>query len=177
LSSSTDPRAEDLVLVGRLGRAHGLRGFLVLIPESDNESRFTRGSLLLLESGRPVTIREVLSIPNGLALAFDGYEDRTAAEALRGADLFVDVASRRQLDADEFWPDELVGLVVRNMAGSLMGRVEAIDDSSAQTRLVVGTTSGRFLVPLVAALVPEISVAEGYLVVAELAGLFHDESP
>ncbi|MEX0946540.1 MAG: ribosome maturation factor RimM [Acidimicrobiia bacterium] len=178
MSSSTDSpqAADDLVLVGRLGRAHGLRGFLVLISDSDNDARFERGSELVLGSGNALTIRDVLTIPNGRALAFVGYDDRTIAEVLRGEELYVVAATRRPLAPDEFWPDELIGLDVRNTAGSTVGRVEAIDDTSAQTRLIVATLSGQFMVPLVTALVPEVSMAGGYLVVADLPGLFDDQT-
>lgn len=164
------------MLVGRLGRAHGLRGFLVLISESDNDARFERGSDLLLGSGHVLTIRDVLPVPNGRALAFVGFDDRTVAEVLAGEELYVVAAARRPLDADEFWPDELIGLDVRTTAGLTLGRVEAIDDTSAQTRLIVATLSGLFMVPLVAALVPEVSMAGGYLVVAEFPGLFDDQT-
>ncbi len=169
--------SDDLVLVGRLGRPHGLAGFLVLIPESDNDGRFLEGAELLLGPGRSVVVRRTLSIPGGRALAFVGFNDRTAAEVLRGADLFVVASDRRRLDHDEFWPDELTGLSVRSVSGLTLGRVEEVDDTSAQARLMIATSTGVFMVPLVAALVPEVSVAEGYLVVADLPGLLEIEGP
>jgi 16S rRNA processing protein RimM len=172
LNSSTDP---DLVLVGRLGRAHGLRGFLVLFPESDNDARFDPGSNLLLASGDVLTVRETMMVPNGQAIAFAGFDDRTAVEHLRSAELFVEAGARRLLDTDEFWPDELVGLSVRDRAGATLGFVESIDDSSAQTRLTVLTEAGRYQVPLVRDLIPDISVLGGYLVVEDLPGLLSED--
>jgi 16S rRNA processing protein RimM len=172
LNSSTDP---DLVLVGRLGRPHGLRGFLVLFPESDNDARFDPGSHLLLASGHVLTVRETMAIPHGRAIAFAGLNDRSAIEHLRSAELFVEAAARRPLEADEFWPDELVGLMVRDRSGATLGMVESVDNNSAQTRLVVVTEAGRYQVPLVRDLIPDISVGDGYLVVENLPGLLgHD---
>jgi 16S rRNA processing protein RimM len=172
LNSSTDP---DLVLVGRLGRPHGLKGFLVLFAESDNDARFDPGSRLLLASGDALTVRETMMVPNGRAIAFTGFDDRTVVEHLRSAELFVEAGARRHLDDDEFWPDELVGLSVRSRVGDILGVVEAIDDSSAQTRLTILTAAGRYLVPLVRDLIPDISVADGYLVVEDLPGLLSED--
>ena len=172
MNSSTNP---DLVLVGRLGRPHGLKGFLVLFPESDNDARFDPGSRLLVASGDVLTIRETMAIPHGRAIAFAGLEDRTVVEHLRSAELFVEEDARRRLEADEFWPDELVGLAVRDRSGADRGVVESVDDTSAQTRLTVLTASGRYQVPLVRDLIPDISVVGGYLVVEDLPGLLSED--
>jgi 16S rRNA processing protein RimM len=172
LNSSTDP---DLVLVGRLGRPHGLKGFLVLFPETDNDARFDQGSRLLLSSGEVLTVRETMLVTNGRAIAFAGFDDRSAVEHLRGAELFVEAEARRLLGDDEFWPDQLVGLSVQSRAGVALGLVESIDDSSAQTRLTVVTGTGRYQVPLVRELIPDISVAGGYLVVEDLPGLLSED--
>lgn len=172
MNSSTEP---DLVLVGRLGRPHGLKGFLVLFPESDNDARFDPGSRLLLSSGDVLTVRETMLVPNGRAIAFAGFDDRTVVEHLRSADLYVEAEARRPLDADEFWPDELVGLSVRDRTGASLGLVESVDDTSAQTRLTVLTGAGRYQVPLVRDLIPEISVSGGYLVVEDLPGLLSED--
>ena len=172
MNSSTDP---DLVLVGRLGRPHGLKGFLVLFPESDNDVRFDPGSRLLVASGDVLTVRQTVAIPNGRAIAFAGFDDRTVVEHLRGVELFVEAGARRRLERDEFWPDELVGLTVRDWAGADLGVVESVDDTSAQTRLTVLADSGRYQVPLVQDLIPDISVRGGYLVVEDLPGLLSED--
>jgi 16S rRNA processing protein RimM len=172
LNSSTD---SDLVLVGRLGRPHGLKGFLVLFPESDNDARFDPGSRLLMASGDELTVRETMAIPTGRAIAFAGFDDRTVVEHLRGAEVFVEAGARRRLDTDEYWPDELVGLTVRDRSGTTLGVVESVDDTSAQTRVTVLTHSGRYQVPLVRDLIPVISVPNGYLVVADLPGLLSED--
>jgi len=174
-NSSTDQKPADLVLVGRLGRPHGLKGFLVLFPDSDNPARFEAGSKLLLASRERLVVRETMAIPSGRAVAFAGLDDRTAAERLRGAVLYVEAEARRVLEGDEFWPDELVGLSVRDRAGVTVGAVESVDDTSAQTRLLVLTKDGHYQVPLVRDLIPEISVQGGYVVVEDLPGLLSDD--
>lgn len=177
LTSSTDPGQEDLVLIGRLGRPHGLRGHLLLIPESDYPDRFRPGSGLILDSGERVTVSDFRPSGPGFIIAFAGLEDRTAAERLRGLQVFIPADQRRALEPDEYWPDELVGLSVRDQAGTVRGRVAAVDDEAPQARLVVTTPNGDRLVPLVAALVTEISISHGYLVIEDVPGLLDDDAP
>lgn len=177
MTSSTDPNQEDLVLIGRLGRPHGLRGHLLLIPESDHPDRFRPGARLTLDSGDTVTVSDFRPSGPGYIVAFAGHEDRTAAERLRGLQVFIPAHQRRALETDEYWPDELVGLTVRDQAGTIRGRVRAVDDEAPQPRLVVSTPNGDRLVPLVAALVTEISMSQGYLVIDDVPGLLDDDLP
>ncbi len=178
LTSSTEPADPpgELVLVGRLGRPHGLRGHLAIVSETDNEERFVPGARVLLRSGEALTVAEHRLGGAGQVIAFVGISDRNQAESLRGSELFVELGERRRLREDEYWPDELVGLEVRDQTGATRGRVEAVDDNAPQTRLVVATSAGTRLVPLVAPLVTEVSLAAGYLVVADIPGLLADEA-
>ena len=117
------------------------------------------------------TIEAVRRTERGVLVRFEGCRDRNAAEALRGRELTIDLAERRALDADEFWPDELEGLEVRLGDGTVVGTVVEVVEGAAQDRLVVETAAGRVEVPFVVELVPEVRLDEGYLVVAPLEGL------
>ena len=101
----------------------------------------------------------------GHEVAFAEIVDRTAAEAIRGSDVFV--SQRRELADHEFWPDQLVGLDVRPAGGKV---VEVIH-GPAQDRLVIERGSDRFEVPFVDALVPEVDLEEGFVVLEEIEGL------
>jgi 16S rRNA processing protein RimM len=105
---------------------------------------------------------------------FAEITDRSAAEELAKADLFIEAGDRRQLAAGEFWPDELIGLEARSPTGDLLGRVVEVEDAVPQARLVVETASGPRLIPLVNELVPEIRADEGYLVLTPIPGLLDD---
>jgi 16S rRNA processing protein RimM len=85
--------------------------------------------------------------------------------------LFIDPAERRDLDPDEFWPDELVGLSARSENGDLLGEVVDVIEGPAQFRLVIQSPSGTFEVPFVAALVPQVDLEAGSLVLADIPGL------
>ena len=106
-----------------------------------------------------------------LLVEFVGVSDRTSAEELRGAELYIEERQRRPLGAEEFWPDELVGLEVRTAKGRKVGRVREVEWSDAQNRLVIETDSGLREVPFVDELVPAVNLPDGYLTVVNLPGL------
>jgi 16S rRNA processing protein RimM len=150
LSSST-----DRVVVGRIGRPHGLDGEVTILPDSDDPDRFCPGAGFLTDTGRELVLRSSKPYRDrGLVVGFDGIRSRIEAEQLRGAILTVARAERRSLGDGEFWPDDLVGLTVIDPAGTRLGVVDRVEFGSAQDRLVVRTdTGGDVLVPFVEDLV------------------------
>lgn len=160
------------MIVGRIGRPHGLRGEVTVLPESDDPTRFAPGSALTTDEGRRLVV--VAAFPyrdKGLIVAFDGVTDRQQAEALRGAVVGAPVSTRRTLEEDEFWPEDLVGLQAVDPDGEVLGAVAAVDFGSAQDRIVVRTTDGRdVLVPFVDEIVGDPS--GGRIEIRDPGGLF-----
>lgn len=161
----------ELVTVGTVGKPHGLQGTVVIHPETDNPERFVPGAALKTDSGRVLTVRTVRSSEAVLLVSFIDVDDRDAAESLRGLTLSIDPSQRRSLSADEFWPEDLIGLEVRDPSGRALGYIKEVDAESPQSRLTIATPQGDFVVPLVTALVPEINLADRYLVVEPIEGL------
>lgn len=164
------------LVVGRLGRAHGIRGELTVEVRTDvPEERFAVGSVLLC-SGRAdvpstVTVTEAHWHSGRLLLRLDGVSDRTAAEALRGTLLEADVEPVVGED-DEFHDLVLVGLEVRDPGGQVLGTVDEVLHLPAQDLLAVSRPSGpQLLVPFVTEIVPVVDVARGFLVAELPAGL------
>lgn len=157
--------------VGTVGKPHGLNGTVVVHPETDNPERFERGQQVRDDTGRQLTVDRCQSSQAVLLVSFAEVTDREGAEALRGATLSIDPRERRSLSADEFWPEDLVGLEARDPTGKVIGSIKAVDADSPQSRLTITTPRGDFIVPLVNALVPEVDLAGGYLVVQPIAGL------
>jgi 16S rRNA processing protein RimM len=168
LNSSTDP----LVPVARIGRPHGVRGEVTVRVLPNGPGEFQPGVVFLLADGGSLTLRAASPYrDSGLILAFEGIADRTAAERLRGVELFVHPDDRRSLDDDEFWSDDLVGLTAVDPAGTVLGRVSGVDLGDAQDRLVVTTPDGtEVLVPFVDPIVGEIG--EDTVVIDPPGGLF-----
>ena len=140
-------------------------------PETDNPGRFVAGASLFLDSDQVMTIRKVRSSEAILLVSFEGVVDRDHAEKLRGLTLSIDAEERRNLENDEFWPEDLIGLEVRDPSGNRIGSITGVDADSPQGLLTVSTSQGDFLVPLVNALVPEVNLAGRYLVVEPIEGL------
>ncbi|WP_299051804.1 ribosome maturation factor RimM [uncultured Nocardioides sp.] len=180
------------VVVGRVGRPHGLRGDVSVEVRTDSpELRFVVGAHLRGEPGRDtpapaarVADLELASVrwhSGRLLLRFVGAEDREGAESLRGTLLHTTLAPDEVPDdPDEYFDHQLVGLAVTDVDGTPLGVIARVVHGGAQDLLEVRTPSGRTgLVPFVSALVPEVDLAGGRVVVADRPGLvtpFPDET-
>jgi len=168
------------VVVGVVGRPHGIRGELGIAVRTDEPTtRFATGAQLHAE-GEPHRHWRVASHRwhnDRLLVCLDGVADRTAAEALRGTRLAASVpAAERPDDEAEFYDHQLVGLMVADHTGATVGEVVEVVHLPAHDLLaieVVGTGERR-LVPFAAALVPEVDLAGGQLVLADVPGLLAD---
>lgn len=167
--------------VGRLTKAHGLKGALKLeLFTDDPERRFVPGASFSLQvpatspwHGQSLTLTE-LRWYNGQPVGFfEGVSDRTAAESLAKAILWIDQPVDEEPEDDAWYDFQLVGLrVVRD--GVDVGEVVRVDHFPAQDLLVVRSGERDVLVPFVSAIVPAVDVAAGTLTVTPPLGLFED---
>ena len=163
--------------VGRIGRAHGIRGEVTVTPFTDeSDSRFAVGSTLQTDSARWPTLLVTGARRSGpvQVVGFDGVADRNTAELLRGIVLLVDAGSLPEPeDDDEFYDHQLVGLAVRSRDGELLGQVVDVMHPPAAPVLVVNRPDGsEELVPFVKVIVPEVDLAAQMLVVDPPDGMF-----
>lgn len=154
--------------MGRLGRPHGLDGYIGLYVDEDDLVHFEPGKSISVD-GRQFEVASIRRADRGHHLKLVGINSRVAAEAIRGNDVIA--TERRELGEDEYWPEDLIGLEVRDADGSRVGSVASLITGGAQDRLVVDAKEGRFEVPFVAALVPEVDVSGGFVVVSPIEGL------
>lgn len=184
------------LVVGRVGRAHGVRGEVsVQVRTDDPGRRFAPGSVLATDPAAlgPLTVDSVRWHLGRLLVRFDGLADRTRAEELAGALLLVDSAAvGTPEDPDEFNDHDLIGLVAVTVAGERVGTVtdvlhhgqdllviSAAGDAgagadagaSAGAGAGAGDGAGETLVPFVRAIVPEVDIAGGRLVLDPPPGL------
>lgn len=127
--------------------------------------RFAPGSKLLIDDGTPLTVTRLEATDRHPLVTFEGVHDRSRAEDLRGKRLYVDICDRRDLAEGEYWPDELIGMRVRDAAGTEVGRVSDVEIGVGQDRLIIETPSGSLMLPFVANLVPEVDRETRVLVV------------
>lgn len=167
--------------VGRLVKAHGLKGALKLeLYTDDPDKRFTPGAAFTLQvptsspwHGKTLTLTE-LRWYNGQPVGFfEGVADRTAAESLVKAILWIDQDAAEEPEEDAWYDFQLVGLrALRD--GAEVGRVVRVEHFPAQDLLVVDTGEREVLVPFVSAIVPAVDIAAGTVTITPPVGLFED---
>lgn len=177
--------AERDVVVGRIGKAHGIKGELSVEPRTDEpERRFTVGAVLTTQApqggtplgpGRPsqVTVQALRWHQSRLLVWFEEIRDRNQAEAARGLVLLASVdEDEAPEDPDEFYDHQLVGLPVYTVDGDRVGELSEVVHGSAQDLLSVRAEDGReILVPFVSELVPTVDVPGRRIVVQDRPGL------
>jgi len=167
------------LVVGRVARAHGITGELVVdVRTDDPEARFVRGNTLRARGSRggperTYTVESVRAHGGRLLVRLAGVGDRDAADALRGTLFLVDSAELPPItEPDEFYDHQLEGLRVRTVAGADVGTVAEVLHTAGGELLSVKTPEGaEVLVPFVAAMVPSVSLADGLIEIDPPDGL------
>lgn len=165
------------VVVGRVGRAHGIHGLVSVDVRTDEpELRFAPDAVLLTdpEESGPLTVLETRTHAGRLLVRLAGVADREAAERLRGTALLVEVDPRARPANEEEWYDrQLVGLTALGLDGRVYGQVTEVVHLPLQDLLQVRTPMDQeVLVPFVATLVPEVDVEGGRVILQPPDGLF-----
>ena len=168
-------RWEDLVVVGRVARAHGLRGEVILDAVTDfPEERFAPGrDVLMQEAGgvRALTVRTARFQRGRPIVGFEGLESIDQAEGLAGCELRIAAEDLVELPPGMFYHHDLVGCRVDTVDGAEVGTVTKVEGAGAATQLVVTGSSGEQLVPLVDAICRQIDLAARRIVIAAPEGL------
>ncbi len=165
-----------LVTVGRVGRAHGIRGDVSVEVRTDvPELRFAEGAVLTTvpAAAGPLTVSRVRWHGDRLLVRFKGVPDRTAAERLRGVLLQADVDEQERTgEPDEFPDHRLVGLSVRTPDGTKVGEISEVVHLPGHDLLAVRRADrAEVLVPFAAEIVPEVDLDEGQVTIDPPPGL------
>ena len=178
-------QGKNQLRVGRLVKAHGLKGALKLELYTDNpERRFVPGAAFTLQvpeaspwHGKDITVREYRVMNGNPVVFFEDVDDRDGAESLVKAILWID-QDEEEVEDDAWFDHQLVGLdVVRDEV--VVGRVSRVEHFPAQDLLIVRTSSRsgtghEVMVPFVSAIVPTVDVAGGRVIVTPPPGLFEE---
>lgn len=173
-------QGKNQLRVGRLVKAHGLKGALKLELYTDNpERRFVPGAAFTLQvpeaspwHGKDITVREYRVMNGNPVVFFDDVDDRDGAESLVKAILWID-QDDDEVEDDAWFDHQLVGLdVVRDDV--VVGRVARVEHFPAQDLLIVKSGENEVMVPFVSAIVPTVDVAGGRVIVTPPAGLFEE---
>jgi 16S rRNA processing protein RimM len=173
----SDPRntSTDTVVVGRIGRPHGVRGEVTVeVRTDDPDLRFVPGAVLRTDPPErgPITIAGVHWHSGTLLLRLEGVDSREAAEAVRNTELVVPVAELPEIeDPDSYYDHQLVGLTARLPDDAVLGEVTAILHEAQDLLVVRRVEGGEVLIPFVSAIVPTVDLAGGFVVVDPPEGL------
>lgn len=162
----------SLTLIGKVAGVHGIRGELTVHPLTDDPARFFELETVFINTedpaGGPPQPQEIegARIHKGrVLLKIAGLEDRTAAERLVGHDVFIRSEDRKELNADQFYLDDLPGLTVEDEAGNRLGVVASVNDHPGNVLLAIRLEGGQvFDVPFVRAYVAGVDTALSRLV-------------
>lgn len=173
------------LVVGRVGRAHGIRGAVTVELHTDSpEARFAPGESVFVDPGGAglpalparLTVSGARWHSGRFVVTFVDVTERGQAEALRGAQLSAEVDVTSTDEPDQYHDQALIGLAVRDPAGALLGHVTDVVHLPAQDLLQLTQPGGSaVLVPFVAAIVPTVDLAGGYVVVTAPAGLLDSQ--
>jgi 16S rRNA processing protein RimM len=172
---------DDLVLVGRIARPHGIRGQVIVNPETDFvDDRFKAGATFWTRSGRGDEQLTVTSarVQNGRpVIAFEGFSSIEDVERLAGLELRVPEEELQPLDAGVYYHHQLIGCAVETVAGERVGEVVRVDGGAAGSVLEVEGPRGEVLIPLAVAICVEIDVEAKRIRIDPPEGLLDVNAP
>jgi 16S rRNA processing protein RimM len=175
--------AKSLLLIGRMGRAHGVRGEIRIIPETDDPGRFS--ALNRLYIGEAVGSAQAFSVrsvryQNGrggpvVLVAFEGVDDREGADRFRKKLVFAAEEDLPPLDDDEYFIHDLIGCSVVDVDGKVVGTLRDVLDLPAHHVYAVGREGlPDALIPAVPAFIEDVDVKAQRIVIRSIEGLLDD---
>jgi 16S rRNA processing protein RimM len=166
---------QAMAVVGRIARAHGIRGQVIVNPETDfPDQRFKPGAEVFVERGGRV---EALTITTARfhrerpVIGIAGIETMNAAETLAGLELRVPIDRLAPLPAGTFYRHDLIGCRVETTDGTPVGVVRDVEGEVIGSRLVVDAAGGEVLIPLVAPICTLVDPAAKRIVIDPPDGL------
>ena len=165
----------ELLLVGRVARAHGNRGQVIVNPETDfAEDRFVEGRTLIVDHAGRTIERRIAAVrfqQGRPIIALEGVGTMNDAEALAGAELKVRADALPPLPAQTYYRHDLVGCEVRTRDGQAIGTVTGVEGPLERSRLVIARKGGEVQVPMVDSICVSVDPVGKLIVVDPPEGL------
>lgn len=153
---------EELLLVGRVARAHGNKGQVIVNPETDFAGdRFKVDRILIVgDPGRPLRVTSARFHTGRPVIGLEGIDSIDAAERLAGTELKMRRSDLGALPDGTYYRHDLVGCEVHDTEGRLIGVVSAVEGPMERSRLVIDAPHGEVLIPLVPEICVEVAPAD-----------------
>ena len=162
-----EKRKDTLIVMGVITAAHGIRGEVKLKSFTEvPEDIATYGPLYMNDGPRTLEILSLKPAKGQFIARLKGVGDRNAAEALKGVKLKVPRSRLPEPEEDEFYYEDLIGLMVEDEQGHPLGRIKAVQNFGAGDLLEIQPEKGRsFFVPFTRRDVPHVDISRGRVTV------------
>ena len=166
---------EEMLRVGVITTTHGVRGEVKVYPTTDDAERFLELEEIWLDTGKerlPLKIQNVKFFKNMVILKFEGYDDINAVQAWRQKDLLVTREQAVELQEDEYFIGDLIGLHVEDEEGNALGVLRDVLETGANDVYLVSRTGEKdLMLPAIKDCIREVDLESGIMRVRVLPGL------
>jgi 16S rRNA processing protein RimM len=166
---------DDLLLVGTIARPHGIRGSVIVNPETDfADERFKVGEELLVgpaERTHPRRIVAVRGHQGRVIVDLEGVESMNDAEALAGQELWMPAAALGPLPERTYYRHDLVGCEVRDTQEAVIGRVTKVEGTLDRSYLIIPRRGGEVMIPMVEGILVAVNLEQRRIIVNPPEGL------
>ena len=161
----------EKIKLGQIVTAVGIKGEVKVYPYTDIPERFEEIDALMIES-KPAKINGVRYMKNMVILRLEGVDDRNAAEALRGKNLYIDRKDMWEMPEDTYLVKDLLGMTVMDPEGNRVGKLVNVIQNSAQDLYEIEREDGKtFLLPAVGEFVQTVNLNKRIMIVRLIEGL------
>ena len=165
---------EDLLKVGVITTTHGVRGEVKVFPTTDAE-RFMELEYVILDTGRgkrELTIQNVKFFKNLVILKFEGIDNINDIEKYKGKELWVPREEAQELDEDEYYIGDLIGMDVLLEDGTRFGSLKDVMETGANDVYVVETEEGKeVLLPAIHDCIMDVDIEKNAMTIHLMKGL------
>jgi len=165
----------DIVYIGKVIKAHGLKGRIVVFAYAEDLKSFTPGRKVLIGSEndyRECTIRKIEGNSRSLKVELEDVKDRNEAESFVSRQIFIEQKQLDELPENQYYVFELIGCSVKTRDGTLLGVVDDVATNPGNDLLQVKKHGRIFFIPVVKEIVKDINLQEREIVVENIEGLF-----
>lgn len=166
---------ENLLQVGAILDTHGLRGEVKVFPTTDDPGRYNYLEDVILEdkSGKQITlvVEKVRYFKNLVIVKFKDLDNINDVEQYKKCNLYVTRENAVELEADEYFVADLIGLTAKTDEGEELGQIKDVLTTGANDVYVIDTKEGELLVPAIHDCVQEVDLEAGVMTLHLLPGL------
>ncbi len=166
---------ENMLRVGVITSPHGIKGEVKVFPTTDDAKRFKELKKVILDTGKeyiPMEIEHVKFFKNMVILKFRGYDNINEIEKYKSRDLLITRDQAVDLEPDEYFITDLIGLTVVSDQGAELGTLKDVLETGANDVYVVAMKDGKeLMLPAIGDCILNVDLEQGRMEVHVLEGL------